>query len=325
MYEKIGLHIIGNEPVDVRGVPCLTLVNPSVEYVHRCLDQTDWRAKIVIRWTDSYGDIVWHPDMDFMPRHENILYQGHNERVVKSHNIASAWLNEETMRLRRLHQTGRNGALLCPSVGQYEPAIWEQLRPIAQEMRQNDAIVVHEYWPEARDLHDPGQWLCGRWAKTQWLHNVPIIVTEIGRDEADGGGWSGWKLAGISSEEYLEEIREYNSRWLMPYPNVIGGTIFTVGRDAKWGHFDVSEVVWPEIQRQRRVTVTPPPEWTPPEVPVVPAPPAVAPGLSCEEIRDDIQGWHERLIAIEDTLDEMNAQVRVLRADMLAIAREMCR
>lgn len=312
-YEKVGLHIIGNAPVSVKGAPCLTLVNPSVEYVHRMLDETQWKAKIVIRWNSSGEDIVWHPDMALMPRHENVLYQGENERVVKTPAMAQAWLNDETMRMRRLHQQGRNVALLCPSVGQYEPEIWEQLRPIAQEMTMNDVIVVHEYWAFWTNIDDPGRWFCGRWTKTEWLHNVPIIVTEIGRDQISGQGWSGWKLLGISAEAYLEEIDEYHTRWLAPFPNVIGGTIFTVGNDSKWRNYDVSQRVWPEIQAQRGVTVTVPPVWTPPEVPVVPVPPAVAPGMSCEEIREAIGLWSTGIRSIveqlEATADEMDETV----------------
>lgn len=305
MYDKIGLHIIDGYNRPLGHAPCITLVNPSPAYVAQVLDETQWKAKIIVRWTDR----VWHPDMDAMPQSQQLLFQGQNETVVKTQAEAMRYLEYETNRLQLLHHRGWRGALLVPSVGQYEMDVWEMLRPIERIMRNGDVIVVHEYWTDKDDIYNP--WHCGRFLKVPWLRDVPIIVSEIGRDVVEEQGTQGWKLGGISSEEYLEEIELYNRTLLMLYDNVIGGTVFTVGNDAKWSNYDVTDV-YQSIRIARDA-----------EMPETPEPPPTGP--TCEEVKDDIQGWRKRLMVIEDTLDATRAQVAELRADMLNVSKRMCR
>ena len=279
--EKVGLHINGTSDVDLTGCPCLTLVNPSVEFVHHCLDATHWRAKIIVRWNENKQDVIWHHNMEHMPKHENIVFQGLNERVVSGGQDAYLWMLEERARMKALHAQGRHAALLVPSMGTYEGDEWMAMEAIVSDMGPHDVVAIHEYWPRESDITDPERWFCGRWTRfAPWLYrrDVPVIISEMGRDSAPGQGlgWSGWlRVPGLTVGRYVAEIELYSAMHMVPWPNVIGGTVFTVGNDSRWDDFNVREPVWDMIQARRSVAVPVPPPLTPPE----PAQP------SCEEVR----------------------------------------
>ena len=301
MFEKIGLHIINGWRGSLAGSPCVTLVNPSPNYVAQVLDETQWRAKVVVRRTDGPVNANY---LYAFPKHNNVMFQGENEPALHSQVDVIKYMDRQRGLLETVHGQGRRVALCVPSVGQFELEHWEMLRGLKPHMWDGDAIAVHEYWIDRADIDN--RWHCGRFTKVPWLQDIPIIVTEIGRDVVEGQGTRGWKLAGISQEVFLGEIEYYNHTVLMPHPNVIGATLFTVGNDPQWRNFDVGDV-YPVITQMRSGE----PPATEPEPLPEPDPPTPPQGMSCEDVREAISLWSaglrhtiECLAATADEMDE---------------------
>jgi len=285
MYNKVGVHVIEGWRGSLAGSPCVTLVNPSPAYVAQVLDETRWEAKVVVRLLPEPPPLA---KTEPMPRHKNVLFQRTNEQAVKTQSEAVRFLDAERIWAETLHRMGRAVAFCAPSVGQYELDVWDVMRGLKPIMASDDVVVVHEYWVDEAGLDN--RWHCGRFTKVPWLAEAPIIVTEIGRDIVEGHGYRGWKAAGVSREQYLREIAQYNDEVLMPYPNVIGGTLFTVGNDPQWADYDVTDV-YNDIQLWRHSTPK--------------SPPSPEPGsrLSCEDV-------HAKLVSWADALDSMAVDMR---------------
>jgi len=104
-----------------------------------------------------------------------------------------------------------------------------------------DAIALHAYWGNQRFTE--GHALRHRRAHAITGGNhPPFLITECGRDAVEGGS-PGWRLSGISGEQYVSELLAYDTE-LGHDPYVIGATVFTTGGfEHGWGNFDVDELV----------------------------------------------------------------------------------
>lgn len=109
-----------------------------------------------------------------------------------------------------------------------------------------DATAWHAYWAD----HGFTPWNALR-PFTQYRAGDPLLlITEFGRDRVrDGdpnvnGGWTGepgWKLTGLTGDQYISELRDYNAQlkrgpWL--------GVVFGVGHLPQWDAFEVDSLLW---------------------------------------------------------------------------------
>jgi hypothetical protein len=124
------------------------------------------------------------------------------------------------------------------STGDYEEADW---RGFVEATRGNiDGLSIHAYWAGAGQT----EWNALRFAKYWKPGDPPVYITECGRDVVRDGpngtmiGQGGWVKDGISREQYLAELLEYNAR-LEALPYVKRAYIFTAGKraDQPWGAY----------------------------------------------------------------------------------------
>jgi len=137
-----------------------------------------------------------------------------------------------------MHANGLKVAGFSFSTGVPEPADWAYVK--SQGFAGVDYLAIHEYWgPEGFST-----WNALRYRRVhEWLggSHPPFIVTECGRDAVEGGT-SGWKLAGITGAQYVNELLAYDAQ-LSADPYVLGATVFTTGGGYDWGNFDVDDLV----------------------------------------------------------------------------------
>jgi len=77
------------------------------------------------------------------------------------------------------------------------------------------------------------------------LDDVPIVITETGRDVVEGQGHAGW-IGHCNREEYLAEARAADAVYCQ-YPNVLGATMFTLGEAGDdWRRFQLSGI-WDQV------------------------------------------------------------------------------
>lgn len=247
MYEKIGAHVIHDLPLasvvatlDGRQPPVMTLTDCSAAYI-RAVREAWPDTVIVVRYTDWPRHLgrMWQ-----LPQ-EGILLQSRNEPVVNSLAEAARLCEQELEWLDQCHQRGFSAALLTPSVGSFAEPLWIAFRALLLKMGRDDRVAVHEYWVDGDGIANP--WHCARWQLIDELADIPLVVTECGRDVVEGQGAPGWR-GNINAERYLAEIERYNTL-LRSYPNVLGATLFTLGDDPNWTAYDVAPV-WPRICQQ---------------------------------------------------------------------------
>lgn len=116
------------------------------------------------------------------------------------------------------------------------------------------ALALHEYgWP---DMRDQATWHCLRYRRAlasfpDDLKDIPILITETGLDRGvvegvpDAPNNAGWRNAGISAEQYAEQLAWYDAE-ISKDANVLGATVFTCG--GYWQSFDLTGV-WPVLDR----------------------------------------------------------------------------
>ncbi len=306
---KIGLHIESDDfdPARLGRCSIVKLVNPSVSFKARVRAQVGPDCLIVIRFMEDNQDLrapsvrtaQWFgahlPQIQAM-NDPNVLWEGLNEIADSD---ADAFAIFEAERLRTLHAHGYRVAVGSWSVGTPNLPVWAKYTPVLGAMKAGDAVALHEYWIDRADLSNP--WHVGRWRLVPELDGVPIVVTECGRDVAEGRGHAGWK-GQVSENEYLDELREYG-RLLDQFPNVLGATVFTGGRIyPQWKDFNVNDI-WPRVVAEYpERSPKPGPEPEPVKPPVVPpAPPAneiVGPGFPriervCFPMKNINKAWYE--------------------------------
>lgn len=257
---KCGLHIIGGYSGSL-GKPRITkLVDCSGEYIRQVRAQVGDACTIVVRWTEREQPLddpvrraqEWYSKRRLAMWDSNALYEGYNE-VADSQ--APQYAAFEVERLRLMHEGGRRSAVGSWSVGTPDLPVWTTYQPVLDAMNAGDAVSLHEYYADSGDVTNP--WHVGRYRMVPALVNKPIIITEAGRDSVEGKGYPGWKLAGISANAYLAELRAQGVIYDKD-ANVLGWTVFTAGDLGQWANFGVNELA-PIIAAE----ATPPPTPTP--------------------------------------------------------------
>lgn len=165
-------------------------------------------------------------------RHDRLLVEVYNE-VARQNTTEYAPLLRDVTFL--LHRAGVKVAGPSWSTGDYDAEHWEHLRSMG--WLGVDAIAVHAYWGNERLT----PWNALRYRRFWKPGDPPVIITECGRDKVEGG-LGGWKLDGISAEQYLEELTAYDAA-LSHDAYVIGGTVFSNGPFDDWRQFDVDNLV----------------------------------------------------------------------------------
>ncbi len=137
-----------------------------------------------------------------------------------------------------IHAQGIRTSGPCWSTGDFDGGEW-------LEGRQNlwgglNFINLHTYFSK----NGFTIWNALRW--TQYWNgsfDPKVIISEAGIDAVEGGT-PGWKLSGISGEEYVALLAAYDAE-LQQHPEVIGATVFTAGPypDSQWVPYDVDGII----------------------------------------------------------------------------------
>jgi len=244
---KVGLHILSGYTGALGKPRIVKLVDPSAEYIRDVRKLVGDACTLVVRWTEDAQplDNPVQNARDWFARRSpcmvdaKALYEGYNEVADEQ---AAPFAAFEVERLRLMHGLARRSAVGSWSVGVPDIPVWNAYASLLSAMHSTDCVSLHEYWSDAIDLAN--QWHVGRWRLVPQLANVPIAVTECGRDFVEGRGWSGWKLdPNCNANAYLAELRGYGAI-LDNAPNVLGATVFTAGQivDPKWAPFEVNSI-----------------------------------------------------------------------------------
>jgi hypothetical protein len=241
---NVGLHVIGDsfDPkrlVSASGIApkICKLVNPSVEYKQRVREAVGKDCLIIVRFWQAEQPLgapvaaarVWygqHYSQMYDMNDKQTAFEGFNEIADSD---AAAYCAFEAKRLDLMHSGGFRSVVGNFSVGTPDIPTWDIYRPMLDAMRDGDACGLHEYWPPF------DSWHIGRWQHVPELANVPIVVTECGREAG------GWKQSAGSEDAYLSELRNY--------AELLGdklGCVFTGGTDPQWDNHNVNDL-WPRV------------------------------------------------------------------------------
>jgi hypothetical protein len=125
------------------------------------------------------------------------------------------------------------GVKLCGpswSTGDYGETEWRYL--VDSTRGSLDAEAVHCYWGnEGLTI-----WHALRFAQYWRPGDPPVLITECGRDRVEGGA-AGWRISGVTPEQYLSELRAYDAA-LGSLDYVLGAVVFTAGPTSDWWAFD---------------------------------------------------------------------------------------
>lgn len=156
------------------------------------------------------------------------------------------------------------------STGNPEPEDWVYLK--AHGYGGASCISMHEYWA----AQGFSTWNALRYRRVhEWTggQHPPFVVTECGRDRVEGGP-PGWKLAGITDEQYLAELRAYDAE-IAKDAYVIGAVVFTAGPTPDWEAFSTDGIEGALVAETGPLPTPPvysPPAPAPVEPPEPPAP-----------------------------------------------------
>ncbi len=248
----VGLHIIGDgfDPSRLVGpggaLPrVVKLVDPSVDFKRRVRQAVGPDCLIVVRFYEAQ-QALGAPQTnarDWYQRHvgqmtqmtdPNVAFEGYNEI---SDAVAEAYCAFEVERLKLMHAAGLRAVVGNFSVGTPDVPVWNVYAPMLAATGPADLLGLHEYWGVGADIDN--RWFCGRWNLVPQLANVPVVVTECGRDAVNGGP-GGWKR-GTDASTYISEIAKY--------AQVLDGRpacVFTGGNAAGWEAYDVNDI-WPRV------------------------------------------------------------------------------
>lgn len=249
---KLGLVLIGNKYHGALGRPrVVVLYDADLGYKQWVRNQVGPECLIVVRWVDApglgQGAWVWfmryEPQMRAMAEGDpNVAFCGLNEVVD---DYADAYCVYELDRLAYMHRAGLRSVVGNWSVGVPDLHKWQVYEPVLAAMKAGDLVGLHEYWSHTKDIYN--RYHCRRWSIVRQLKDVPIVVTECGRDYLEDTklGQAGWQRT-CNAEEYLGDLREY-ATLLEEYPQVQGGAVYQAGSDdAQWQPFSVAEL-WERV------------------------------------------------------------------------------
>lgn len=304
--DKLGLHIIEGYSGQLGQPRLVKLVDASAAYVQQVRAQVGSRCVIIIRWYEQQQPLddpitrarQWFDgrvaEMLAMSAFGPIAFEGYNE-VPDSE--AALYCRFEVERLALMHAAGLHACVGNFSVGTPDLPLWQVYAPMLNAMGPNDWLGLHEYWSSRADLSNP--WHVGRWRLLPELDNVPIVVTEAGRDTVEGQGKAGWRQT-CGADEFLADLRQYNSI-LMQQKRIKGACVFGGGHIYdQWRDFDVNDL-WPRVvaEYSRDAVATPP---APMPQPPAPAPPTkeepitnirIQPGRVCLPMKNIGKAWYE--------------------------------
>ena len=253
---KIGVHIIGGYNGQLGPLPLYVLVNVTPQYVREVRALVGPEPLIVVRWVQSYQPLS-NPEqeaVEWFSAHladmllatnngadKRTIWQGMNE-VPGCQAEALYWY--EKRRGELMHPRGLLRGLFACSVGEYDPSIWRFLATLFPSMVAGEHALTHEYWDSGASIATRDWWV-GRWRHVPELANIPLAVTECGRDYiVDGGvgyGKAGWRQT-CGPEEFWHDLLAYDAL-LQRYPNVVGAAIFNCGYEGGWPNFACNELV----------------------------------------------------------------------------------
>jgi N-acetyl-anhydromuramyl-L-alanine amidase AmpD len=267
--DKIWAHIIGGWAGHLGKPRGVKLVNPSAEYVRQVRAAIGPQALIIVRFetwrTPLNKGVPENSALDWWNTHRaaiaamtdggrdrQVAFEGRNE---VPDDLAEWYVWEEVARLRLLRQNNCRGCAGNFSVGCPDLPLWTRwYAPLVEAVRDGWHVLgLHEYWIDTGDISNT--WHCARWSMVPALADVPIVVTECGRDVVEGRGQPGWQRT-CDRTQYLVDLELYASV-LDRYHNVLGATVFTVGQlaDPQWRAFDAAPV-WPSVVARYSVPQT---------------------------------------------------------------------
>ncbi len=150
----------------------------------------------------------------------------HPGLYVEVWNEAHPTLAQQKRAVALLHAAGLKAAGPSWGTGDYTQADWDTAVSAGW-----NALAVHAYWGNQGFT----QWHALRFASYWKPGHPPVIVSECGRDNVEGGA-AGWQKSGLSADAYLAELIAYGNI-LGGLPYVLGATVFTSGPTNDWQAF----------------------------------------------------------------------------------------
>ena len=255
---KLGLHILSGYAGNLGKPRVVKLVDVSVTYKRQVRQQVGPACLIVIRWwlRDQPLNNPVQNARDWYAAHRaemlamaagdpNVIFEtGYNE-IPREQRAAFAVFLLELMRL--MHSDGLRCGVGSWSVGTPELEDWDnEYRPVVDAMQPGDVLSLHEYMADGADVAN--RYHIGRFLLSPRIKNVPIIITEYGRDVfTENGrtfGFPGWHAdPNCSPNQYLGELRAGGAVY-DACPNVLGVCVYTAGQitDQKWQNFEVNSL-----------------------------------------------------------------------------------
>ncbi len=235
MFSKLGPHCIQSTPAALawsRVAPVVKSIDnldplrvapdASIRVFRHFFASQDWGRSaddIAREILDSLGGY----------RHKNLYAEIYNENGADWDKLIDV--------VALLHATGVKVAVPSWATGSYEAQDWAEAR--RNHWAGADAIALHCYFTKA----GWSIWHGTRWTQF-WNAEVdpPVLITETGIDALGAeGGTPGWKLSGISGEEYVALLAAYDAE-LQRHPEVLGAMVFTAGPTSDWEAFSVDDL-----------------------------------------------------------------------------------
>jgi len=258
--KKICAHIENgyNGPLGPAGA--IKLFNPNVQWAGEVRQMLGPKALIIVRYKDAdYGSLSDNPvklaetffyshlsDMLAISSAGPAIFEGRCEPAECDlpHIIAY-----ESRRLQLMHAYDLGTGVFSFSVGVPDLLTWSKLTPVLNVMGPRDAVCLHEYWVDTADIQN--NWHVCRFSLPEawaYLHDVPILITECGRDMVEGRGLPGWQRT-CSAETFLEDLRRADARYAN-FPNVHAAAVFQIGSwDSQWAPFDCYSL-WHDVAKE---------------------------------------------------------------------------
>jgi len=251
VYQKVGTHVIKGTSIPLGHPPIAVLYNCDAAYYRQVRAEVGDDCIICFRVDNGVTQNVVEAT-----RHPRAVLQSINEPVIHTPEEARRLCDGELSRMQFVRELGGHYCLFSFAVGNpADLSLWQYLMPAIDAMEPGDYVGLHAYW----GIDPTNTWHVARWQHVPELRDVPIIVTEGGRDVVEGQGFPGWK-GHVNREQYLEEIETVNGI-MESFPNVHGYALYTLGteNDPRWRNFAIDDI-WPSIRYTQVPTYLPPVE-----------------------------------------------------------------